>query len=44
MLLCQKIEGEFERGQVAVETTYGVIFMPLYILMVALGVQACRLL
>ncbi|KAI6197099.1 hypothetical protein M3Y94_01184900 [Aphelenchoides besseyi] len=44
MLLCQKIEATYERGQVAIDTTYGVIFMPLWVLMTAMGIQACRLL
>ncbi|KAI1722734.1 transmembrane fragile-X-F protein [Ditylenchus destructor] len=44
VLLCHKIEGDVEHGQVAVESTYGVIFMPIWVLMSALGFQACRLL
>jgi hypothetical protein len=42
MLICQKIEGDFERGQVALETTYAIIFTPIWILMLALGVLACK--
>ncbi|KAI6183914.1 hypothetical protein M3Y97_00539700 [Aphelenchoides bicaudatus] len=44
VLICQKIEGDFERGQVAIQSSYSVVFMPVWLLMAALGIQACRLL
>lgn len=43
ILLCYKIEGDVEQNQVAIKS-YGVIFLPIWIFMTALGFQACRLL
>lgn len=43
-LLCYKINGDLEDGQVAVQSSYGVIFLPIWVLMAALCFQACRLL
>uniref|UniRef100_A0A914EGT3 Transmembrane protein 203 n=1 Tax=Acrobeloides nanus TaxID=290746 RepID=A0A914EGT3_9BILA len=44
VLLCHKIGGDLEQAEVAVNSTYGLVFMPLWILMTSLGFQACRLL
>ncbi|KAK6747363.1 hypothetical protein RB195_000518 [Necator americanus] len=43
VLLCYKIEGDFEHGQVAVRSSYGVVFTPIWILFLALCIQTCRL-
>ncbi|VDN04585.1 unnamed protein product [Thelazia callipaeda] len=43
-LLCYKINGDLEDGQVAVQSSYGIIFLPVWILMATLCFQACRLL
>ncbi|VDM38023.1 unnamed protein product [Toxocara canis] len=43
-LLCYKMNGDLEDGQVAVQSSYGVVFLPLWVLMAALCFQACRLL
>ncbi|CAD5213078.1 unnamed protein product [Bursaphelenchus okinawaensis] len=43
MFLCQKIEGDFEHGQVAIQTSYGVVFMPVWILLAGLAGQMVRL-
>ncbi|CAD5217871.1 unnamed protein product [Bursaphelenchus xylophilus] len=43
MFLCQKIEGDFEHGQVAIQTTYGVVFMPIWIMLAGLAGQMVRL-
>uniref|UniRef100_A0A914ZL97 Transmembrane protein n=1 Tax=Parascaris univalens TaxID=6257 RepID=A0A914ZL97_PARUN len=38
-LLCYKINGDLEDGQVAVQSSYGVIFLPIWVLMAALCFQ-----
>uniref|UniRef100_A0A915DGT0 Transmembrane protein n=1 Tax=Ditylenchus dipsaci TaxID=166011 RepID=A0A915DGT0_9BILA len=43
LFICYKVEGN-QRNQVAVESSYGMMFMPIWILMTAFGFQACRLL
>ncbi|KIH67886.1 hypothetical protein ANCDUO_01784 [Ancylostoma duodenale] len=43
VLLCYKIEGDFEHGQVAVRSSYGIVFTPVWILFLALCIQTCRL-
>ncbi|VDN29390.1 unnamed protein product [Gongylonema pulchrum] len=43
-LLCYKVNGDLEDGQVAVQSSYGVVFLPIWVLMAALLFQACRLL
>ena len=42
--LCYKVEGELEHGKVAVESAYWLVFTPVWILLIALSVHACRLL
>ncbi|VDN55345.1 unnamed protein product [Dracunculus medinensis] len=43
-LLCYKINGDLEDGQVAVQSSYGIIFLPVWSLLATLCFQACRLL
>ncbi|XGW27403.1 hypothetical protein V3C99_007756 [Haemonchus contortus] len=43
VLLCYKVEGDFEHGQVAVRSSYGIVFTPIWILSLALCIQTCRL-
>ncbi|KAL3121620.1 hypothetical protein niasHT_008749 [Heterodera trifolii] len=45
MILCHKLQDEFERGnqQKSIETTYFMVLMPLWALLIALSVHACRL-
>ncbi|KAE9550107.1 hypothetical protein FO519_006682 [Halicephalobus sp. NKZ332] len=43
VLLCHKIDGDYEKLGVAVQSTYGVVFMPIWLLMTAFGFQACRI-
>ncbi|MFH4978833.1 hypothetical protein AB6A40_005542 [Gnathostoma spinigerum] len=38
-VLCYKMNGDLEDGQVAVQSSYGVIFMPIWIFMAALCFQ-----
>ncbi|KJH42145.1 hypothetical protein DICVIV_11876 [Dictyocaulus viviparus] len=43
VLLCYKVEGDFEHGQVAVRSSYSVIFTPVWIVCLVLCIQTCRL-
>ncbi|WKY06813.1 hypothetical protein Q1695_006752 [Nippostrongylus brasiliensis] len=43
VLLCYKVEGDFEHGQVAVRSSYGIVFTPIWVLSLALCIQTCRL-
>uniref|UniRef100_A0A0K0D5X6 G_PROTEIN_RECEP_F1_2 domain-containing protein n=1 Tax=Angiostrongylus cantonensis TaxID=6313 RepID=A0A0K0D5X6_ANGCA len=43
VLLCYKVEGDFEHGQVAVRSSYGIVFTPIWILCLVLCIQTCRL-
>ncbi|VIO94401.1 Uncharacterized protein BM_BM5635 [Brugia malayi] len=43
-LLCYKVNGDLEDGQVAVQSSYGIVFLPVWVLMAALCFQAFRLL
>uniref|UniRef100_A0A8R1TJL1 Uncharacterized protein n=1 Tax=Onchocerca volvulus TaxID=6282 RepID=A0A8R1TJL1_ONCVO len=43
-LLCYKMNGDLEDGQVAVQSSYGIVFMPVWVLMAALCFQAFLLL
>ncbi|PAV56820.1 hypothetical protein WR25_09638 [Diploscapter pachys] len=43
VILCYKIDGDLEQEKVAVQSPYGVIFMPLWLFMASLFVQSCRL-
>ncbi|CAI4231893.1 unnamed protein product [Auanema sp. JU1783] len=42
-ILCYKIEGDLEQGQVAVRSSYGLIFLPVWVLLAGLCSQTCRL-
>ncbi|VDK87851.1 unnamed protein product [Litomosoides sigmodontis] len=42
-LLCYKVNGDLEDGQVAVQSSYGIVFLPVWVLMAALCFQAFRL-
>ncbi|VDD89641.1 unnamed protein product [Enterobius vermicularis] len=44
VLLAYKINGDLELGEVTAHSSYGVIFLPVWILMGALCFQACRML
>uniref|UniRef100_A0A0R3S177 Bm5235 n=1 Tax=Elaeophora elaphi TaxID=1147741 RepID=A0A0R3S177_9BILA len=41
-LLCYKVNGDLEDGQVAVQSSYGIVFLPIWVLMAALCFQAFR--
>ncbi|CAD6185203.1 unnamed protein product [Caenorhabditis auriculariae] len=43
ILLCYKMEGDLNQNQVAVKSSYGVVFLPIWILMAGLAIQICRL-
>uniref|UniRef100_A0AC34QMZ6 Uncharacterized protein n=1 Tax=Panagrolaimus sp. JU765 TaxID=591449 RepID=A0AC34QMZ6_9BILA len=43
VLLCHKIDGDFESHGVAVQSSYGVVFMPIWLLMTTFIFQACRM-
>uniref|UniRef100_A0AC35G2J1 Uncharacterized protein n=1 Tax=Panagrolaimus sp. PS1159 TaxID=55785 RepID=A0AC35G2J1_9BILA len=42
ILICHKIDGE-DHKEVAVASTYGVIFMPIWVIITLFGFQACRM-
>uniref|UniRef100_A0A914YP37 Uncharacterized protein n=1 Tax=Panagrolaimus superbus TaxID=310955 RepID=A0A914YP37_9BILA len=43
ILICHKIDGDLEHREVAVHSSYGIIFMPIWIVLTAFGFQACRM-
>ncbi|KAK0393301.1 hypothetical protein QR680_000141 [Steinernema hermaphroditum] len=44
ILLCYKINGDLQKGELNVQISYSVVFIPVWLIMAGLGFQACRLL
>ncbi|TKR96367.1 hypothetical protein L596_010398 [Steinernema carpocapsae] len=44
VLLCYKINGDLQKGELHVQLSYGVVFIPIWLIILGLLVQACRLL